>query len=61
MSKIYEALENAEKENAAGLKKKPSLALESKEKMKAPLAAAPKEEKKTLPCPGTQGREDGKT
>ena len=31
MSKIYEALENAERESRAGLKKKPSLALEPKE------------------------------
>jgi exopolysaccharide/PEP-CTERM locus tyrosine autokinase len=46
MSKIYEALENAERENGAGLKKKPSLALEPKEAMKTPLAPGPKEEKK---------------
>jgi len=47
MSKIYEALENAERERVAGLKKKPSLALEPKEEKKPSLALGPKEEKKT--------------
>ena len=47
MSKIYEALENAERERVAGLKKKPSLALEPKEEKKTSLALEPKEEKKT--------------
>ena len=47
MSKIYEALENAERESRAGLKKKPSLALEPKEEKNPPLALGPKEEKRT--------------
>ena len=45
MSKVYEALENAERENVAGLKKKPPLALEPKEEKKPPLALGPKEER----------------
>ena len=47
MSKIYEALENAERERVAGLKKKPSLAPEPKEEKKTPFVLGPKEEKKT--------------
>ncbi|OGP95740.1 MAG: hypothetical protein A2157_00365 [Deltaproteobacteria bacterium RBG_16_47_11] len=49
MSKIYEALENAERERVAGLKKKPSLALEPKEEKKPSLALGPKEEKRPSP------------
>ena len=47
MSKVYEALENAERERVAGLKKKPPLALGPKEEKKTPLVLGPKEEKKT--------------
>ena len=46
MSKIYEALQNAERERVAGLKKKTPLALEPKEEKKTSLALEPKEEKK---------------
>ena len=45
MSKIYEALENAERERVAGLNKKTSLALEPKEEKNPPLALGPKEER----------------
>jgi len=45
MSKVYEALENAERERVEGLKKKVPLVLEPKEEKKAPLALGPKEER----------------
>ena len=45
MSKIYEALENAERQNVAGLKKKTTFVLGPKEERKTPLAPEKKEEK----------------
>jgi exopolysaccharide/PEP-CTERM locus tyrosine autokinase len=47
MSKIYEALQNAERERVAGLKKKNPFTLEPKEEKKNPVSLGPKEEKKT--------------
>jgi len=46
MSKIFEALENAERERVAGLKKKPPLSLGPKEEKKTPLSLEANEEKK---------------
>jgi protein-tyrosine kinase len=47
MSKIYEALQNAERERVAGLKKKTPLALEPKEEKRHSIPLGPKEEKKS--------------
>jgi len=52
MSKIYEALENAERGRTTGLKKNSSPVLELKEEKKTPLVLEPKEEKKTPPVLG---------
>jgi protein-tyrosine kinase len=49
MSKIFEALENAERQKGRGLKKGFSLALEPKEEKKFPLAPEPKEERMERP------------
>jgi exopolysaccharide/PEP-CTERM locus tyrosine autokinase len=51
MSKIFEALENAERERVAGLNKKLSLAPGPKEEKKPSLAPGPKEEKKPFLAP----------
>jgi protein-tyrosine kinase len=47
MSKIYEALQNAEREKGSGLKKKTPLTLGPREEKKPPLTLEPREEKKT--------------
>lgn len=52
MSKIFEALQNAEREKVAGLKKKTPLALEPKEEKEPPISLGPKEEKKSPPVLG---------
>jgi Mrp family chromosome partitioning ATPase len=49
MSKIFEALENAERQRGGGLKKGSSLVLEPKEEKKSPLAPEPKEERMERP------------